>query len=197
MFSLNDLLGQQQGQSTLDELSNSIGASPSLTNSAIQMALPVILNGLVNNTSTPQGAQSLNNALQNHSGGLLDMLGSFIGGSAPQTPETDGTGILNHVLGGNQTQVAETISNESGLNVGQVAKLLITLAPIVMAVLGRQKRENNLDAGGVTDLLNGVQQQQVASGNPMMDMASRMLDRDGDGSAMDDLASIAASYFLK
>ncbi len=80
---------------------------------------------------------------------------------------------------------------------GQVAKLLITLAPIVMGFLGKQKKEQGLNAGGISDLLTGQQQQAQSSGNPMIDMASKMLDQDGDGSVVDDLASMAANYFLK
>ncbi|MDM7921599.1 MAG: hypothetical protein QUS14_04795, partial [Pyrinomonadaceae bacterium] len=44
-------------------------------------------------------------------------------------------------------------------------------------------------------LLGGGQAQQASSGNAMFDMASSMLDRDGDGSSMDDIASMAMNYF--
>ena len=198
MFSLEDLLGQQGGGDALGQISEVIGANPNLTNTAIQMALPVILNGLVSNASTPQGAESLNGALEkDHDGGILDMLGGFLGGQAPQSRQTDGGGILGHILGNKQGQVAQEISNKSGMDIGQVAKLLMTLAPIVMGFLGKQKQQNSLDAGGITDLLTGTKQQAESSGNPMMDMATKMLDQDGDGSAMDDLASMAANYFLR
>ena len=46
MFSLQDLLGQQQGDETLGQISQQIGAEPSMTNSAIQMALPMLINAL-------------------------------------------------------------------------------------------------------------------------------------------------------
>ena len=198
MFSLEDLLGRQGGSEALGQISKVIGANPELTNSAIQMALPVILSGLANNAATPDGAENLNQALEkDHDGGILDMLGGFLGGEAPQSRQTDGGGILGHILGSKQGPVAQEISNKSGLDMGQVAKLLITLAPIVMGFLGKQKRENNLDTGGISDLLTGTKQQAESTGNPMMDMASRMLDQDGDGSAMDDLASMAANYFLR
>lgn len=195
MFSLDDLLGQQQGGNALGQISNMLGADQSLTSTAIQMALPAIIGGLAKNASTPDGAQSLDNALaQDHDGSLLDNLGGLLGGGAPQTRQTDGGGILGHIFGNNQGQVAQEISNQSGLNIGQVAQLLLTLAPIVMSFLGRQKQQNNLDAGGLSNWLGGQQQQMQSSGNPMMDMVSGMLDRDGDGSAMDDLASMALKY---
>lgn len=198
MFSLEDLLGQQGGNEALGQISSMLGADQNTTDSAIQIALPVILNGLANNASTPQGAESLNSALeQDHNGGILDMLGNFLGGGTTPTRQTDGGGILGHILGNKQGQVAQEISNKSGMDIGQVAKLLLTLAPIVMGYLGKQKQKNDLDAGGISDLLTGQKQQMQSAGNPMMDLATRMLDRDGDGSALDDLASMAAGYFTK
>ncbi len=197
MFSLEDLLGQQQGGEAVNQISNQIGASPTVTNMAIQMALPMLLNSLANNAKEPQGAENLNNALQQHDGGILDNLGGFLGGGANQTASNDGLGILGHIFGGNQGAVAQQVSQKSGMDISQVATLLITLAPIVMGFLGRKKQEQNLDASGLQNMLGEQQQTMQASGNPMMDMVSGYLDKDKDGSSMDDLASMAMSYFQK
>jgi hypothetical protein len=203
MFSLEELLGQQQGSQAVDEISNTVGAQPNMVNSAIQMALPALINGLANNARTPQGAESLNNALNQHDGGILDSLGglgglasAILGGGqqqpAPASPQLDAGGILGHILGGNQGPVAQQISNQSGLNMGQVAQILMILAPIVMGYLGRQKQENNLDAGGLSEML-GQQQQQIQQ-SPQGGFLSNMLDSDGDGSITDDIASMAYKY---
>ena len=196
MFSLEDLLGQQQGGEAVSQISNQIGASPTMTNMAIQMALPMIMNSLANNAKEPAGAENLNNALQQHDGGILDNLGSFLGGGN-QTASSDGLGILGHIFGGNQGAVAQQVSQKSGMDIGQVAQLLITLAPIVMGFLGKKKQEQNLDASGLQNMLGQQQQTMQASGNPVMDMVSGMLDRNHDGSSMDDLASMAMNYFRK
>ncbi len=202
MFSLEDLLGQQQGNQAVDQISNMLGANQSVTSSAIQMALPMILNGLANQASTPQGAQNLNNAVErDHQGGLLDNLMGYLGGgtSQPQetSRETDGTGILGHIFGQNQGAVAQKVSKNTGLDVGQVAQLLITLAPMVMGYLGKQKQQQNLGADGLSSLLRNQQQQIQSSGNPMLDSITGMLDQNQDGSAIDDLASMASNYFGK
>jgi hypothetical protein len=199
MFSLQDLLGQQQGSQAVDQISQNLGADNSAVSSAIQMALPVILSGLANNAQQPQGAENLNNALdKDHNGGLLDNLMGYLGGGIPQPQQADrqtnGAGILGHIFGNNQGQVAQEVSNKTGLNTSQVAQLLITLAPIVMSYLGKKKQQEGLGADGLSNWLGGQQQQMQSSGNPMVDMASRYLDKDGDGSAMDDLASMAFGY---
>jgi hypothetical protein len=200
MFSLEDLLGQQQGNQAVEQISQQVGAQPSLVNSAIQMALPAILSGLANNAATPQGAQSLDNALQrDHDGSVLDNLGglgSLIFGqqAQPEPPprQMDAGGILGHILGGSQGQVAQQISNQSGLNIGQVAQILMFLAPIVMGYLGKQKQQQGLDADSLSNWLGGQQQQIQQS--PQGGFLERMLDRDGDGSSMDDIASMAFNY---
>ena len=197
MFSLEDLLGQQQGNQAVDQISQNLGANPSVVNSAIQMALPAILSGLARNAQNPQGAESLNNALEkDHNGGLLDNLMGYLGGGLPApaetTRQTDGGGILGHIFGNNQTQVATEVSQKTGLDMGQVAQLLITLAPIVMNYLGQKKQKENLGADGVSNWL-GTQQEQIQQ-SPQGGLLSSILDRDGDGSSVDDLASMAFSY---
>lgn len=208
MFSLQDLLGQQQGETAVNEISSTVGADSSLVNSAIQMALPAILSGLANNAATPQGAQSLDSALSNdHDGSILGNLGG-LGGlifgqqqqQAAPPPQLNAGGILGHILGGNQGQVVQQVSNNTGLNMGQVAQILMMLAPIVMGYLGQQKRQQNVGADGLGGLLGGLlggQQQAASTGNPTLDMASSMLDSDGDGSVMDDIASMAFGYFTR
>ena len=60
MFSLEDLLGQAAGSGAVDQISQNLGSNPQLVNSAIQMALPVIIGGLAKNAQTPQISQILN-----------------------------------------------------------------------------------------------------------------------------------------
>jgi hypothetical protein len=204
MFSLQDLLGQQQGDEALGQISQQVGAEPSIVNTAIQSALPAILGGLASNVSTPDGAQSLDTALTNdHDGSLLGNIGDLgslvLDQSTPTPRSADAGGILGHILGTNQGAVAEQASQRSGLPVGQVAQIIMMLAPIVMAYLGRQKQEQNVQAEGLGGLIGSVlggqtQTSSQSSGNSMFDMASSMLDSDRDGSAMDDIMSMAQKY---
>ena len=204
MNSLQELLGEEQGNAAVDQISQTAGLDSSTTNSVIQTALPAILGGLAGNASTPEGAESLNNALeQHHDGSLLDNLGglgSLIFGGGQQAappPQADGGGILGHIFGNSQGQVAQQVSNQTGVSTGQVAQILMMLAPIVMSYLGRQKQQQGVDAGGLGGLLGGLlggQSQAAASGGSWGSIANSMLDRDGDGSAVDDIASAAFNY---
>jgi len=172
------------------------------------MALPALINGLANNASTPDGAESLNNALkQHHDGSLLDNIGSLaatiFGRAQPSStppPQVDGGGILGHILGDSQGgQVAQDVSQKTGLGLGQVVQILMFLAPLVMAYLGRQKQQQGVGADGLGGLLGGLLSgsqtgtPQASSGS-ILDSASSMLDRDHDGSSLDDIASMASDY---
>ncbi len=203
MFSLQDLLGAAQGDQAVNQISQNVGAEPSLVCTAIQAALPLLIGGLANNASTPDGAQSLNNTLdQNHDGSVLDNIEGLAGrifgsGQAAASPATDAGGILTHILGNNQGQVAQTVSNQSGLGIGQVSQILMFLAPIVMGYLGRQKQQQGVGADGIGSLVGGLlggQAQGQSVGGTVMNMASNALDTDHDGSAIDDIASMAFKY---
>jgi hypothetical protein len=200
MFSLEDLLGQEQGSQTTNQLSQMLGANPTATQTAIQMALPAILSGLARNASQPQGAQDLSNALEedHNGGGVLGSLGNYLN-NQNQTQNDDGIGILGHIFGQNQGEVAHQVSKKSGLDIGQVAQLLITLAPIVMGYLGKQKQQQGLDADGLSNMLGQQEQQMQSSGNPIMDMISGMMNSNqkGGDNSMGDLASLAANYLSR
>jgi hypothetical protein len=203
MFSLEDMLGPQKGTEAVNEISRNIGADNSAVNSAIQLALPMLVSGLANNAATPEGANSLNSALeQDNHASILDNLGGlggmiFGGGQQTSPPrQADAGGILGHILGSKQGNVAQQVSQKSGLGMGQVAQILMFLAPIVMGYLGRQKQEQNVGADGIGGLLGGLlggvqsQTQPSPDGGSMLDI----LDSDGDGSSMDDIASMAFKY---
>ena len=71
---------------------------------------------------------------------------------------------------------------------------MIKLAPMVMGVLAQQKQQQGLDASGLAGMLGGAVQTQNA--NPLMQMATRFLDKDNDGSVVDDLMGMVGSRLL-
>ncbi len=191
MFSLEGLLNQVGSGENLSQISRSIGADESATSSAIQAALPMLIGALARNASNPEGAQSLNHALaKDHDGSILgDLLGAVL--NADSGP---GAGILGHVFGNRQSAVEQQVSQQSGLDMATIGKLLITLAPIVMGALGKTRSEQNLDASGVAEVLNHQRQQIETQDSGLMGMLTGLLDRDHDGSAIDDIAGMIGGF---
>lgn len=88
--------------------------------------------------------------------GLGGLLGALVSGAAPAAappPALNGAGILGHVLGDQQGAVVKKVSEASGLSPQVVSQLLPALAPIVMSALGSLKKDQNLDANGVAQLV--------------------------------------------
>ena len=145
----------------------------------------------------------MNNALEkDHDGGILDNLQDLLGGNnvQPQYERAmNGAGILKHILGDKQSSVIDAISKSNGLNSNQTGSLMMKLAPLLLGVLGQQKKQNGLDTSGISDLLNGArqQQQQRASGSPLGGMLKNLIDQDGDGNIIDDIGGMLGKFLKK
>ena len=197
MNTILDLLADNIGGGNIDQIASAIGADRSQTQTAVSAALPAILAALNQNTNTTTGASALSSALdRDHDGSLLDHLGGFLGGQL-SGKQADGGGILGHILGGRQQQVEQGVAQASGLDMRQVAKLLPILAPIVMAALGRRKRQSGLDDAGLSGILaEDATRAREAAPSGAMGALSAILDRDGDGSVKDDLLAHAGRAAL-
>lgn len=202
MANFLELLQGQLDSGLVDTLSQQIGVEDrQQTANAAQGIMSSLVTALAKNASTPEGAASLNNALEkDHDGSLLNTLGDMFGGnSVPQSHAraANGSGILKHLLGGNQGGVVEMVSKMSGLDNSKTGNLMTMLAPMVMGMLGKQKQQQGLDIGGIAGLLSNSVNTQRQQGNPIMDMANRFLDQDGDGSAIDDIAGMVGKGLLR
>jgi len=192
-MSLLDTIQQQLGPDAVQQLSRRIGADPGTTGNAVDAALPLLVAALSRQASDPARAAQLANAVeQDHDGSLLDNMSGFLGGSGAPA---GGNGILGHILGQRRGAVEQGIGQTTGLDTSKVAQLLPMLAPIVMAALGRAKRQRQLDAGGVATLLTGERERLNERAPGMMGALGRFLDQDGDGQVMDDVGGILGSVF--
>ena len=203
MTNILDMLQGQMSDSVVEQLSRQLGgADREQVRAASTGIMTTLLRQLARNASTTDGARSLDHALQrDHDGSLLDNLGSLLGGQVDERQRrmVDGAGILRHVLGGRQGNVVDMISGLSGLDRSKTGSLMTMLAPILMGALGRAKRERHVDSGSIGDLLNGTvrEAQDRNPNNPFMDMIGSVLDRDGDGNAMDDVAGMLGRSLLR
>jgi hypothetical protein len=189
MSGLLDLLSSPMGKQLINGVAGQTGQPENKTADVLSMAMPLLLGAMKKNVSSPQGAQGLMSALSSkHDGGLLDDLGGLFGGGVDQSVMNDGAGILGHVFGGKQANVENALSQKSGMDAGTVAQILKIAAPLVMAYLGRQKAQSNVnDANGLNSLLGSM-----LGGQPEQNQSliTTLLDADGDGSVLDDVAGM-------
>jgi hypothetical protein len=100
--SILDMVGQQLGGNAVGQISQQLGSDPNSTAQAIQMALPMLVGGLAHNAQSPQGAASLDSALNDHDPSLLDNFAGMLGGGAGAggASALGGLGGLGGMLGG-------------------------------------------------------------------------------------------------
>lgn len=190
MSSILDLLDSDMGKQLISGASTQTGQSPDKTATVLSMALPALMGAMKRNASTPEGAQSLNNALEDnrHDGSILNQLGGLLGGgSADSSLMNDGAGILSHILGGNQSKVENNISRVSGVDSNSVGQIIKMAAPILMGLLGNQKRKDNVQEGGIGSLLGSML---GGSDDKNQSLIETLLDADGDGSILDDVGGM-------
>ncbi|MFS4468404.1 DUF937 domain-containing protein [Maribacter sp. 2210JD10-5] len=192
MSGLLDLLGSPMGKQLIQGVASQTGQSTDQTGSVLSMALPVLMGAMKRNAATPQGAQGLMGAISGkHDGGILDNLGDLFNGGVDDAVMQDGAGILGHVLGSKQPQVENALSSKSGMDAGTISTILKVAAPLLMGYLGKQSRQQNVsDSNGIGDLLGGLMGGGQAA-NQQQSLIESFLDSDGDGSILDDVASMA------
>ena len=192
-MNLEALLGLLQGQD-LGQLAEQVGGNEGQVKNGVMAALPAMLTALSKNTGTEKGAQELNNALETkHDGSILNNLSGYL--SNPDLK--DGAGILNHLFGSQTSNVANAVSQSSGLDTNGSMKMLQMLAPVLMGMLGQQKKQNNLDAEGIGNLTSMLASNfgSEAGASGIIDVVTNLLDANKDGNVMDDIMGMVGKLF--
>ncbi len=188
MSGILDLLSGPMGQQIISSVAGSTGQDSSKTSSVLSMGVPILMKAMQRNASTPEGAEGLMGALSKHSG-LLDNLGGLLGGGIDESVQQDGGKVLNHVLGDKMEGISQMIGAKTGVDAGSVGSILQSVAPLLLGFLGKQTQENGVsDAGGLTNMLGGLLG--GGSSNEDQSFLEKMLDSDGDGSVVDDVAGM-------
>lgn len=198
MADLLDLLKNQVSGQVMETLVSQMGGSKEKTSVVVDTAMSALLNGLSKNVQQPAGATALLGALdRDHDGSILDDLGSLFSGSVKpeQQRAANGAGILKHVLGGKQNNVIEMISKMSGMDANNSGAMLAKMAPVVLGMLGKVKKENGLDASSLVGLIQGSAQK-VNKQSKSANLISSLLDKDGDGNVVDDLLEMGGKSLL-
>jgi hypothetical protein len=135
-----ELLKDQLNDNLLGKIAGILGENKSGVTAAVGSALPSLLLGLMKKGREPGGAEGLFRMLQEgkHDGGILDNLGSVLGGgSATTNLLSTGKALLGSIFGDKAGGLGDLISSASGISKNAGSSLLGILAPIVMGFLGK------------------------------------------------------------
>jgi hypothetical protein len=183
---------QAQNGGAVDQLGQQFGLDSRQAESALGALLPSLAGALSRNASQP--------------GGLDGLLGALAGGQharylddpstlADSATTDDGNGILGHVFG--SKEVSREVASRAAQQTGIGADLLKQILPIVAAmVMGGLAKQSSTGAGfGAPPAGSlGPSGAMPGAGGGLLDMLTPMLDRNRDGSALDDVLDMAAGF---
>jgi len=174
---LETILAAQNG-GTVKQMGQQLGLGDDQASSVLSALVPALAAGLQRNMQSSGGLESLIGALAKgqHSRYLDNpaALGSAI---------DDGNGILGHILGSKDVsrQVAARAASQTGIDAGILKKALPLVAALMMGAMARQGGGPSLGSSLGASLGGSPQ------GGGLMSMLTPLLDRDRDGSMIDDV----------
>ena len=188
MPTLEDDIKQQLDPTTVGQMAQQLGVQNDQVQKAVDVGIPLLLSALTRNASSPEGAQSLSNALaRDHDGSVLQNKQAVV----QNYQQSDGSGILGHVLGDQEAPVETAITQASGVDAGALLKML---APIAMGVLGQVQRQQQLGPQDMAGALQANQQQMQQQEGSLLNTVNALLDSNKDGSAIDEVAGMLGNF---
>lgn len=187
MSEIVNLLSGALNKDTISQLAGKLDMDEDKTAGAISAAMPLLISALANNTSKASGAESLNSALEkSHDGSILDNVSQYL------TGDNLGTGkkILGHILGSKMSVVEKGLGKAAGLDSSSAGMVVSALAPVLLGAIGKQKKDQGLDASGLASFLTSEKESAFSIDPDSIGILGSLLDSDHDGDLSDDLVNI-------
>lgn len=163
MSGITDLVQQQLTPAMINQISSAIGADPATTQQAVDAALPMMVGGMAAHAATPDGAAAIQSESANHAG-ILGQLGGMLGGGGlgGMLGSAAAGGILGKIFGSNHGAVADGVTQASGLDSQATKRLLMILAPIVLAAVAHHRSTTNASPAEMGNVLQQEAQDHAA-----------------------------------
>ncbi len=181
----------KMGDQGIEKIGASAGLDARMTKTILEQAGPLLIGKMADNAKSEEGRHALKKVLDEHDESIFEKLDDVVN---PKV-DTKGDKILKHILGDKTGVLAVVLAKKNGVDSDATQKILEMVAPLILGKLGGQKKSQGLDARGIFDLLQGEKKAQ--SNTMLVDLAEQFLDRDGDGSVIDDVIGMAGNFFGK
>ncbi len=181
---LNNLLAEH-GDELITGLSSFLNIDKNQAQDLVNKGVPVVMSGLRQQHRQTEGGSNMLAEIGSALGGgeLLGQLGSLFGAGGLST----NPGAMNQFLGGTTEKMAAAIAKKTGLSQSMVQQALVFLVPIVISALFKFGQQ---DAKAASPRTTKAQPADGQS-NDLLGGLGAILDRDGDGSILDDILELA------
>ena len=151
---LSTLLSTVLSNDSLSGLGQAAGVSADQVQGVLGAALPSLLNGALAQSEGEDTAESFAGALEQHAADDTNDLAAFLG----KIDMADGAKIVAHLLGNQQTAVADEAAQKAGVISASSANVLAAAAPLLMSLLGKetgnqQQQNSSLGIAGILGAL--------------------------------------------
>jgi hypothetical protein len=164
MASFVDEFMKNMGPEVSRQLSNQLGINKRTAAQLIPQVAPLILGGLKRQKDERGGAPRVDHILNKYGDpGVLDHIGELF---ADKAREENPDPRLGGLLGESGVEAANMMSKQYKMDQSTASKLIPMLAPILLGFLTRKRDQGGAGSSGIASLL----------------------DQDGDGSVLDDVA---------
>ncbi len=157
------------GPEVTDQLSANLGIEKNAAQQILPQIAPMILGGLRRQKDNYGGEARVDHILNKYgSADVLDNMGDFF---SSQVQNQNADPRLGGLLGDSGVQASNMLSKKFNLDGGTAMKIIPMLAPIILGFLSKTRDQGGAGSAGIASIL----------------------DRDGDGSILDDVAG----FFLQ
>ena len=148
---LTNILGALTGNDAASAISQNLKIDQRQVSSVITAALPYLLGAMQQNASSQAGAASLADALGYHAGNAGNIVDNLKAADL-----VDGKKILSHIFGNKLSSVLGGVSKSTGVGTNAVGSILASIAPSLLALLGKGQKGNGIDASGLAGMLGMI-----------------------------------------
>lgn len=184
---VEELMKQVASGDNLASISQSVGGDPSAVQSALGMAMPLILGSMSNNASKSGGTDAVMGMLSQMGGSNpMDNLSGFLGGQQSGT-----SGLVSSLLGSQLGPIQDAIAKKTGLPPAVVGKVLQIAVPMVLGQLSKMGGGGGMDKSGLTSLLGEQSKMAMQSSPEVANIAQQLLtSQGGSGGIMNTIKNL-------
>ena len=143
-----------------------LGLDKAVVEKAVSAGIPGLLAALTSLVAKPGGAEKLSDAVTQEQPGILTNIANVLGGTGQGALIDNGVNTLSSLLGGGTTSaLTGAVGRFAGVDKRKSNDLMGVLGPLLMGVLGQQKRASRLNASGLAQLI-GSQKDNIARALP-------------------------------
>ena len=166
MASIMDEFMRSLGPEVSDQLSANLGIERNAVEQMLPQIAPMILGGLKRQKDHYGGQERVDHILNKYgSADVLDNIGDFF---SAQVQNQDADPRLGGLLGDSGMQATNALSKQFNISGSTAMKIIPMLAPIILGFLTKTRDQGGAGSPGIASIL----------------------DRDGDGSILDDVAEM-------